>query len=165
MHNDLCILHNGQLKPLPPLSHLYYNSQFELEALKPQMVYESYDHFYIFYTDPLEIRKFSKNFSLLEKKQVTDIQKHPQLFLNLKRLESYYIKAKTDPFYQELVQFLQTGYQLLIENHPKATETAEKCMDQAQTALRNIYPRDRLLLLLVANIEYRLKGYKTAKHP
>jgi len=165
LHNDLCILQNGQLKPFPPLSHLYYNSQFELEPLKPQMVYGSYDHFYIFSSDELEIKKFSKNFSLLEKKRVSRIQNHPQLFLNLKRLESFYIKAKTDPFYQELIQSLQTGYQLLIENHPKAVETAGKCIDQAQTALRNIYPKDRLLLLLTANIEYRLKGYSYIKHP
>ncbi len=166
MHNDLCLLQNGQLRPLPPLSHLYYNAQFELEFLKPQMIYGSYDHFYIFYMDELEIRKFSKNFSLLEKKRIPHFQNHPQLFLNLKKLESYYIKAKTDPFYQELIQYLQTGYQLLIENHPKASETAKKCMDQAQTALRNIYPKDRLLLLLTANIEYRLKGFhQTTKHP
>ena len=165
MHNDLCILQNGLLRPFPPLSQLYYNSQFELEPLNPQIVYGSYDHFYIFSSDELEIKKFSKNFSLLEKTRVPHIQSHPQLFLNLKRLESYYIKAKTDPFYQELIQSLQTGYQLLIENHPKALKTAEKCMDQAQIALRNIYPKDRLLLLLTANIEYRLKGYSHAKHP
>ena len=158
MHNDLCLLQDGKLKPFPPLSHLYYNSQFELEPLKSQMVYGSYDHFYIFSAEELEIKNFSKNFSLLEKIKVSSIQKHPHLFLSLKRLEAYYIKAKTDSFYQELIQSLQIGYQLLIENHPQAFERAEKCMDQAQMALRNIYPQDRLLLLLTANIEYRLKG-------
>ena len=165
MHNDLCLLQNGCLKPFPALSHLYYNAQFELEPLKSQMVYGSYDHFYVFYADELEIKKFSKSFSLLEKKRVKRIQDHPQLFLSLKKLESCYIKAKTDPFYQELIQSLQTGYQLLIENHPKAHSTAEKCMDQAQIALRNMYPKDRLILLLTANIEYRLKGFHQTKHP
>lgn len=157
-HNDLFCLQNGRLKPFPPLSHLYYNAQFELEPLKPQMIDDSCSYFYRFHTDELEIKKFSQKFSLLETKRVKHIQDHSPLFLNLKKLESYFIKARTDPFYQELVQFLQTGYQLLIENHPKARETAEKCMSQAQTALRNMYPRDRLLLLLTANIEYRLKG-------
>ncbi len=159
-HNDLCRLQDGRFKPFPPLSHLYYNDQFELEPLKSQMVHGSFDHFYIFSTDELEIKKFSNTFSLLEKKRVQRIQDHPQLFLSLKKLESFYIKAQTDPFYQELIQFLKTGYQLLIENHPKALETAEKCMDKAQTALRNMYPKDRLILLLTANIEYRLKEYK-----
>ena len=118
MHNDLCLLENGRLKPFPPLSYLYYNAQFELEPLKPQMIDSFSDHFYIFYTDEMEIKKFSKNFSLLETKRVKNIQNHPPLFLHLKRLESYFIKAKTDPFYQDLIKFLQTGYQLLIENHP-----------------------------------------------
>ena len=152
-------------KPFPPRSHLYYNAQFELEPLKPQMIDDSCSHFYRFYTDELEIKKFSQNFSLLETKRVNCVQDHSSLFLNLKQLESYFIKAKTDPFYQELVQFLQTGYQLLIENHPKARETAEKCMSQAQTALRNMYPKDRLLLLLTANIEYRLKGLSPHRSP
>ena len=164
-HNDLFYLQNGHLKPFPPLSHLYYNAQFELEPLKPQMLDDFCGHFYRFYADELEIKKFSKNFSLLETKRVNRIQDYSPLFLSLKKLESYFIKAKTDPFYQELVQFLQTGYQLLIENHPKARKTAEKCMDQAQTALRNMYPRDRLLLLLTANIEYRLKGLQKKHKP
>lgn len=164
MHNDLCLLQDGHLRPFPPLSHLYYNTQFELEPLKLQMIYGSYDYFYTFYIDELEVKKFSKNFSLLDKKRITNVQNHTELFLNLKKLESHYIKAKTDPFYQELAQSLQTGYQMLIENHPKAFETAKKCMNQAQTALRNIYPKDRLLLLLTANIEYRLKGH-ISKHP
>ena len=162
-HNDLCRLQDGRLKPFPPLSQLYYNAQFELEPLKPQMVHESHNHFYIFSTEEMEIKKFSKNFSLLAKKRVQCLQDHPQLFLSLKKLESFYIKAQTDPFYQELIQSLKTGYQLLIENHPKAFETAEECMDQAQTALRNMYPQDRLILLLTANIEYRLKGRKHQK--
>ncbi len=167
VHSPLYSIQHGRLKPLTPLSHLYYDHQMELQLLKIHRIVGDNGECYLFsiqkhYT---ELKKINiKNFSLIEKKHLSNLQEEPLVFLRLKKIENNYIKAKTDPFYQELVSTLQNGYQKLLIGHPEAASTAEKCIQEVRIALNNVYPDDRLLLLLTANIEYYLRKKESSKN-
>ena len=167
MHSPLYTIQYGKLRPLLALCHLSYDDQMELQPLKMQKIYDENGECTLFSIQKhsIELRRINtRNFQLIEKKVLSSLQEEPSLFFKLKKIENTYIKAKTDPFYQELVHTLQNGYQKLLTQHPEAVPTAEKCMEEARHALNNIYPQDRLLLLLTANIEYYLRKKESTKN-
>ena len=159
-HSSVFFLRYGKLTPLPPLSRLSYNRQFELELSKNHTLFQPPDQFCFFclYPSHIESSAYSiKDFSPIKKLSFKNIKENEDLFFHLKNMEHHYIKATSDPFYKELVQSLQTSYQLLLGNHPHATASAKKAMDSAKKALKNFYPGDRLLILFTANIEFHLR--------
>ena len=166
-HSPFYTIQHGKLCPIIAFSHLYYDDQMELKPLKIHRIYDSNSECYLFSIQKhyIELKRINvKNFSLIEKKQLSSLKEEPVVFFQLKKMESAYIKSKTDPFYQELVQMLQNGYQKLLTQHPEAISMAEKCIQEAQIALNNVYPQDRLLLLLTANIEYYLRKKESAEN-
>ena len=167
-HCDLFTLRTGRLEPLPPLSALHYTSEFELETSKIQRVFDPSGlifHFQSMDLSSFEISSFTlKKFSKIKKLYSNHLQEESSLFMQLKKIESYYIKAQTDPYYRNLIASLQQSYQMLISGDPKGWIHAQKNLLKAQNSLRNIYLKDRLLLLLTANIEYRLNVHKS-HHP
>ena len=160
-HSSIFYLRRGELTPLPPLSSLHYTPDFELEKLKTHTIFFPRTEFCCFQITPFGIERetFStKDFSLKEQTISPKIKNYEKLFFNLKKIENYYIKPKSDPFYKELIQSLQSAYQLLLSNHPSAVSQAKQAMDQGRGALKDFYSNDRLLFLLMSNIEFRLKA-------
>lgn len=160
VHGPAFILRQGELTPLSPLSRLLYNRQFELEHSKNQIIFYPPDRFCCFeiHSFRTECRTYNiKDFSKIKSMAVKNIKDDEDLFFHIKKIEHYYIKPKSDSFYKDLIQSLQSCYQLLIANHPQAVDSAKKHIPSARRALRDFYPGDRLLLLLIANIEFRLK--------
>ena len=159
-HSLVFTIKRGRLHPLPPLSQLIYTSQMDLKPLTGQMVFAPPDQFLRFEKHNLRIYcktyKMS-DFSLIEDKTIQNLKDHSSLFFHLKKIEQNYIQSKSDPHYRELIQDLLNSYQLLISHHNKAVEEARPCLERAREAL-HFYPQDRLLILLMANIEYRLKS-------
>ena len=167
IHSPLFGIQNGELTPLTPISQLYYDSNMELQPLKFHRIAADNGESYVFSIQKhhTELRRINmKNFSLIEKKKLNNLQEEPFVFLKLKKIENTYIKAKTDPFYKDLISNLQEGYQKLLIGHPEATKVAQKCMQEARVALNNVYSEDRLLLLLTANIEYHLRKQDSAQN-
>ena len=167
IHSPLYGIQNGTLTPFIPISQLYYDSNMELQKFKFHRIAGDNRESYVFSIQKhhTELRKINmKNFSLIEKKVLNHLQEEPYVFLKLKKIENIYIKTKTDPFYQKLISTLQSGYQKLLTGHPEATPVAQKCIQEAQIALNNVYPEDRLLLLLTANIEYHLRKQDSAQN-
>ena len=159
-HSSIFYLRLGELTPFPPLSSLRYTPNFELEHLKTQMIFFPREEFCRFQITPFGIERetFSaRDFSLKEKTACPKIKNYEKLFFNLKKIENYYIKPKSDPFYKEIIQSLQSAYQLLLSGHPSAVSTAKQAMDKGRNALKDFYSNDRLLFLLMSNIEFRLK--------
>lgn len=161
LHSQDFVIDQGALHPLSPLSCLYYTDQFELDPLKTHQIYHPPHQFFQFeYKSPNNI--FFKKLKFPEGENITEtqlkkIEDCEELFIHLKTMENYYIKPKSDPVYKSLIQSLQNCYQLLIANHPHAVRESTACLEQARTAVKNFYSNDRLLLLLFANIEYRLR--------
>ena len=161
LHSSAFVIDEGCLRPLPPLSCLHYNSQNELDPLKTHYIHHPPRQCFLFRFQNLgmiELQRLNFPDCSLEKKTILKkIEDCEELFIHLKTIESHFIKPKSDPVYKKLIQSLQNCYQLLISNHPEAVRESTACLEKAQLALKNFYSNDRLLLLLFANIEYRLK--------
>jgi hypothetical protein len=78
-------------------------------------------------------------------------------FMALKEIERHFIEPTSDPYYQELVDSLEQAYHLLHNKRPEGAHFASKIIGKGREALQTIYPKDKLLLLLVTNIEYLLR--------
>ena len=76
------------------------------------------------------------------------------LFYSLKRLEKHFINAQSDPFYQEVVAHLEKAHKNLAHPNPDTIMAADKALTKGRLVLRNVFPNDRLLQILVTHLEY-----------
>jgi len=154
------VMVDGQkLTPLEPTSRLSYSSHLEL---MPHM-------HHTIETAPMTSTRFQivengiqghtirgYSFQKYETLQGGSLSQHAELFFALKKIERLFVQPETDPFYQELVGLLEKSYNMLSTNHPEALKMAEAAVAKGQQALKTVFPHDKLLLLLVTNIEFLL---------
>ena len=153
------LVDGSKLIPLEPLSRLSYSSHLEL---MPHM------HHYV-ESGPMTSTRFQLvengiqghtirgySFQKYETLQGGSLSQHSELFFALKKIERIFVQAETDPFYQELVGMLEKSYNMLSAKHPDAAKMAEAAVAKGQQALKTVFPHDKLLLLLVTNIEFLL---------
>lgn len=157
IHPNSFIIKNGRLEPLPPDGSLFYNSNCELEPLKNQFIpleQEVLARFQV-QNHGIEMTYFSKkDLSKISSSFLKNYKEDSHLFKGLKKVESLFIQPQSDPEYKKLIQSLQSCYQLLISG--QNVSEVSTLMKEAKEAISHFYPKDRLLLLLVANIENRL---------
>lgn len=154
------------LKPLSPTSRLVYDQQMELIPNLTHWIEGSLLTTTRFRTQVQENQTLAvygqiiRGFTLQKYETINGgvLSSHQELFYNLKRLERYFVKPQSDPFYQELVSVLEKAYQTLNEGSIDGRKMAQNALHRGKVALKNIFPNDKLLLLLVTNIEYLLIG-------
>ncbi len=158
----LSLLVRGKLEPLSPLSELYYSPQYELRPGYKHIIEDfnlNFTHFTI--KEDIATGRHSRDFcfqpSELFKKNIKDMD---NLFCLLKKTESLFIQPKSDPHYKQLIHCLHDHYRRvllspdLLDKHFMDTQ---KVLSSAKKALKHIYPKDRLLFLLTANIDFHLR--------
>jgi hypothetical protein len=84
------------------------------------------------------------------------LQKFPVLFYPLKRLEQFFVNRKTDPMYIELTGLLEKALDLMNAGHPEASTFGRAAMERGRLALEHIFPDDKLVRLLINNLEKTL---------
>jgi hypothetical protein len=84
------------------------------------------------------------------------LHKYPVLFYPLKRLEQFFVNRKTDPMYIELTNLLEKALDLMSQNHPEGLKFAEAALERGRLALEHIFPDDKLVRLLINNLEKTL---------
>ncbi len=84
------------------------------------------------------------------------LHKYPMVFYALKRLEQFFIDRQTDPMYIELTQLLERATELLSQGHTDAEKFARHAYERGQLALEQIFPDDKLVQLLINNLEKTL---------
>lgn len=153
-------IRKGLLVPLAPVLDLEYTSYLELMPGRYQRVdlENGFRSAFFSFEEGIYQGKLVQgpHYQTIGTLQTRDLSGLQDLFFALKRLEKHFIDPKSDPFYQELVDQLEKAYHLLNARHPQAGEMARPLLKKGQTALRNIFQGDKLLLLLVHNIEYML---------
>ncbi len=157
VHPHWALIMDGQLELLPPLTQLEYSSQMELlphvlHWLDTAMMTTAHFALREGGVEGLLVRGYT--FQKMESLRQATLSQNSELFYGLKRLERHYINSKSDPFYQELVALLEKSYQLISAQHPEGAHMAQEALRRGRMALKNIFPNDKLLLLLVTNIEY-----------
>lgn len=160
LHTNSCVLKQGQLAPITSLCSLYYNAQLELEKMQDQFVTLSGGLLIKFQKQESGIECLTYNLKDLSKIRADyfkDVLEMPDLFDQLKKIESQFIQPQSDPHYKKLINSLQSSYQLLLSGHVLESSQMNKLMDEARRSIKDFYSKDRLLLLLIANIEFHLK--------
>lgn len=93
-----------------------------------------------------------------------EMSEYAELYFGLKQLERFYIDLKSDPLYQELTALLEKALNMVGSSHPEAYSLADNALRRGRMALKNIFPDDKLLRLLVGNLEYRIIEDRPASH-
>ncbi len=159
----LATMNQGTLEPLSPLSELYYSDQYELRPVYRQVLEDgnlNFIHFSIKW--PVATGYQCQGFCFQQqahfKKNIKEIE---SLFCLLKQIESRFIQSKSDPHYKQLIQSLHNHYrQILTTPPPHNVLETEQLLSQATKALKDLYPQDRLLFLLTANIDFHFRKQK-----
>lgn len=147
------------LKPLSPLTRLRYNSTLDLLPGVPQLLQTSHLKWARFQVADgtchgllLQGHTFQKTEAFMGR----PVNQYPELYYSLKRLERHFIDLNSDPLYQELITMLEKANAMAGSHHPEATRLVEVALQKGQLAIKNIFPNDKLLTLLVTNLEYRI---------
>lgn len=84
------------------------------------------------------------------------LHRYPMIFYPLKRLEQFFVNRKSDPMYIELTNLLEKALELMSQRHPEALKFGQAAMERGRLALEHIFPDDKLVRLLINNLEKTL---------
>lgn len=84
------------------------------------------------------------------------LTKHPFLFYPLKRVEQFFVYRKSDQMYLELTDLLEKALELINNRHPEAVKFAQAALERGRLALQHIYSDDKVIHLLINNLEKTL---------
>lgn len=152
-----CVIRNGRIEPLRLDLKLQYNSNLELKENVLQVVelapYVS-ARFKIengFVSGQLIRGYVYQLYSEIKKERLGDIQK---LSLPIKRIEQFFVDRKSDLYYQNLLNQLERGSQLLREKDQNALTISSAVINQAEIASEHVYCGDKLLELLIRDLKH-----------
>lgn len=147
-------LDQGQLHLLRPVTRLSYDSNYELSANTLQILELAERRLALFKTAGQRISGFiidSLNFSIVENLAGL-AQDHWKFLQALKNLESHYIKRETDGEYSSIASHLKNAiYDLKTSPQPDRPR-AQIVLNKGDLALKNLFPNDSNLSLLVSTL-------------
>lgn len=159
-------IRQGRLIPLTAISDLEYTSYMELMPGRLQHLnLDNVRSAHFFLEESIYSGRVlhGHHFQTAGSIQTQEISAFQDIFYALKSLEKYFIDRKSDPFYNELIDQLEKAYHLLSSNNAYGFQIGPTILKKGQIALRNIFQKDKLLLLLVTNIEYMLNAHQAPK--
>ena len=160
-------IESGRLRLMSPMTQLHYDRQMDLKQDCRQklslnglqtLFFRKAEGSFLGRTVQAHLFKMVGNLDTLHFSTYRDG------FMALKEVERHFIEPTSDPYYQELVDSLEQAYHLLHNNRPEGPAYASKIIGKGREALQTIYPKDKLLLLLVTNIEYLLRPKEKQVH-
>jgi hypothetical protein len=158
------------LKPLNPVSHLFYNSKLELMPHVKQTLEGSLLTVISFSMEEDGVHGIISRGHTFQKFETfiqARVADHFDLFNQLKKLERFYVDPQSDPFYRETINnFINNLEQANLgmkNSTPLQLQMAEKILRKGQSALKNAFPGDRLLQLLVTHLDLGLAQAKNGK--
>lgn len=157
VYPNLALVWGSRLRMVSPVSHLQYTSQLELMPHVRHVLEGSLLTTHCFHVDHegahgLVTRGYTlQKFETFIRARLPDTQ---DLFHSLKRLERHFINPQSDPFYQEIVGRLERANRMLNHPTPDNMGEAERALNRGRMCLKNIFPNDRLLTLLITHLDY-----------
>lgn len=156
----------SDLEPLAPTSHLFYNSRVELIPHVKQVVEGSLLTLIAFSVEEDGVHGVvsrGHSFQKFETFMTSSANDHFDLFNQIKKIERHFVDPQSDPYYRELVSQLERMNLSLANPTPLQLQNAEKTLRKGQSALKNAFPGDRLLQLLVTHLDYGISQAKNGK--
>ncbi len=168
VYPNMALVSGPKLKLVAPVTHLYYTSALELMPHVRQLLEGSLmtQHCFEITTEGVQgLITRGATFQKFETFIRAKLSETQDLFMSLKKVEKHFINPQSDPFYQELVGRLERANRMV--NNPRAEnlEEADRALNRGRSALRTIFPNDRLLTLLVTHLEYGLQTRQGPPEP
>lgn len=157
--NRLAKIQDGKLTLWGPVTDLKYTMDLELVADQIQVIECPMTTSACFKITEQGCQGVLVRSHLLQKFEnltLGHLNQHSELFYGLKRIEKHYINPHSDPYYKDLVAQLERVEHLLKQNHPEGRRLAPSLLQKSKAALKNIFPNDKLLTILVTNVEFSL---------
>lgn len=162
--NRQMTIRRGQLEPLRKDLVLHYTADLELSSL----------HLQRFEIAPYSVATFSltadilngaifrgHSFQLQASFVEARLEQIPNLFWSLKRTEQHFISRESDPFYQNLLAHMEAANLSIRIGEAGSTEKAVDAMASAQNALENVFLGDKLLALLIRDLQHTLELHQS----
>lgn len=152
-------IRHGALTPLREDLNLLYNDELELiEDMVHKIETGSY----------MTTRFFMKNqelyghivrgfyFQKLQDLNGENFATHARLFYCLKRIESHFLKRDSDPYYQNMADDLEHAVKMIRIGDLDFIQSAPEIISRAQNTLDYVFPNDKLLSLLLRDLQHTL---------
>lgn len=155
---NLCI-RDGRLEPLNDDMAVHYTSDLNVDQIRYSQI-EIAPHtiarFRFMTGNPrgfrgVQVRGYT--FQKIGSFEGSELHRLPTLFYPLKRIEQFFINRTTDPMYIELTNLLEQASELMARQHPERLRFAEAAMERGKLAFEQVFIDDRLLRLLLENLE------------
>jgi hypothetical protein len=153
----------GLIEPLRKDLALHYSNELELSSLHPQR----------WEIAPYAVASFSvqengyegavlrgHTFQLQSSFTETGAEHLPHLFWALRRVEQHFLSRESDPFYQNLLAAMEAATLSIRIGEAGSTEKAVDALAQTQNALENVFVGDKLLALLIRDLQHTLELYQ-----
>ena len=152
-------IRDGDLIPLCQDFTLYYTPDLQLYPMATQQIEIGPHTSARFHLAPEGIVGVITRGYTFQKYATMDgggLHRFPMLFYPLKRLEQFFVNRKSDPMYIELTGLLEKALELMNHEHPEGGKFAEAALERGRLALEHIFPDDKLVRLLINNLEKTL---------
>jgi len=166
VYSNMALVWGSRLRLVAPVTQLYYSSDLELMPHVRQVLEGSLLTTHCFHVDNegvhgLITRGYTfQKFETFIRAKLSETQ---DLFASLKKLERHFINPQSDPYYQELITRLERANRLLnVQSHDGLAE-AERALNRGRMCLKNVFPNDRLLTLLVTHLDYGINQKRPAQ--
>ncbi len=181
MFDRKMMIRHGQVEPLKKSLQLHYTANLELKTLTAQRL-----ELAPFVTAQFRINERDENFALTEQNNSMSndslvsgnlvrgylaqkiytlnsqpLNAFPKLFFAIKRLEQHFIHRQSDPFYQNVISSLERSIDLIKRQDPEAIKGSMDVLAQAQNAYEYVFHSDKLLSLLIKELQYTLSTRRT----
>lgn len=157
VYPNMALVWGSKLRLVAPVTQLHYSSELELVPHVKQILEGSLMTTHCFHLDFEGVHGLVTRGATFQKFETFIRAKLPDtqdLFNALKKLERHFIDPQSDPYYQEMVSKLERANRLLGNPNMENLETAERALNKGRLCLKNAFPNDRLLTLLVTHLDY-----------
>lgn len=160
VYSAFALIWGSRLRLMTPTSHLHYTSGLELVPHTKQILEGSLLTTLCFHVDDEGVHGLITRGHTFQKFETfirAKLSETQDLFYSLKRLERHFINPQSDPFYQEVVATLEKSNRSLQRPTTENVMAADRALSKGRVILRNVFPNDRLLQLLITHLEYGIQ--------
>lgn len=161
------VIYQGELLPLSDGTCLQYTPDMYLRDQKLHILKKAQNGFYFikktvegFYVTGLSgLTYHSDSFD-----HVQTLEKLPQVFYGLKRLEQFFIDRSTDPYYKKLIHLLEGQIQHLESTDCRDLEKSVEVYEKIRAVFEAVFQDDKLLMVLLKQLNRQIDQAKARHH-
>ncbi|HEY8271007.1 MAG TPA: hypothetical protein VIG33_08965, partial [Pseudobdellovibrionaceae bacterium] len=150
-------IRDGHLEPLRKDLALYYTGNLELSPEHKQKIEVA-----PYITAEFRVKNDKVHGTLLRgyvyqkllEFKGESLKEQTRLLYPIKRIEQFFVDRRTDPYYQDLISQLERTLALIQQGDREALNWSSMILNQAETALENVFTGDKLLTLLVRDLRH-----------